>query len=380
MGRDTVQLETAVTTISPEYLLEFTSEYGISEALHPELPGLEDRIVDFPEGKGGCLSARGRGKIPLMLYEAIRFFKKLEQPLLLGGREGVPDYCGLAHKCSKGWDASREYVFPRGCDDTEHTSHPHPETTRSTTLLSRVKPQILPGRRGFDPCSKLTKVKASSRPRAAHEVPLLTVTANRVMEMEDPAAETDSSGEAAAPEVPPENVTTTEVAPEVGQAEGVAATGPHLVKERRKRGHDGVDTNAPPKVPRRDHYDPRPIESTRGGKSLAAIELGMGSTRPVPASQGAPIDVSDLDPLSFADPPSRPLTDVTQSSKGAATAEDPVSDNTSFTSMAGSPESIYRPEWVAMGSQLRLRFKQEAKLLKKSAAQVARQDKRIQAR
>nr|GEX32476.1 reverse transcriptase domain-containing protein [Tanacetum cinerariifolium] len=36
-----------------EYLLEFTSEYGIPETLHPELPGPEDRIVDFPEGKVG---------------------------------------------------------------------------------------------------------------------------------------------------------------------------------------------------------------------------------------------------------------------------------------------------------------------------------------
>nr|GEX13652.1 hypothetical protein [Tanacetum cinerariifolium] len=35
---------------------------------------------------------------------------------------------------------------------------------------------------------------------------------------------------------------------------------------------------------------------------------------------------------------------------------------------------------VAMGSQLRLRFKQEAKLLRKSVAQVARWDKRIQVR
>nr|GEU54926.1 hypothetical protein [Tanacetum cinerariifolium] len=97
--------------------------------------------------------------------------------------------------------------------------------------------------------------------------------------------------------------------------------------------------------------------------------------------------------------------------------------------MVGSPESIYRPKWgvangclidapeacqdlvdhiappgyfselrhlhnndflkqynvnlarqVVTGSQLRLRFKQEAKLLKKSVVQVARQDKRIQAR
>nr|GEZ36951.1 hypothetical protein [Tanacetum cinerariifolium]GEZ36981.1 hypothetical protein [Tanacetum cinerariifolium] len=51
MVRDNVQLETAVNTISHEYLLEFTSEYGISKILHPELPGPGDRIVDFPEGK-----------------------------------------------------------------------------------------------------------------------------------------------------------------------------------------------------------------------------------------------------------------------------------------------------------------------------------------
>ncbi|GKB68347.1 hypothetical protein Tco_0929759, partial [Tanacetum coccineum] len=53
MGRDTIQLETAVSTISQEYLLEFTSEYGISEDLHPELPAPGDRIVDFPEDKIG---------------------------------------------------------------------------------------------------------------------------------------------------------------------------------------------------------------------------------------------------------------------------------------------------------------------------------------
>ncbi|GJY98427.1 hypothetical protein Tco_0515337 [Tanacetum coccineum] len=49
MGRDIVQLETAVSTITQEYLLEFTSEYGISEDLHPELPDRGDRIMDFPE-------------------------------------------------------------------------------------------------------------------------------------------------------------------------------------------------------------------------------------------------------------------------------------------------------------------------------------------
>nr|GEU64334.1 hypothetical protein [Tanacetum cinerariifolium] len=405
MGRKIVQIETAVSTISQEYLLEFTSEYGISEALHPELSGPEDMIVDFPEGKArprvGVFQQEVWEKYPAMLHQALRLPKKLEQPFLLGGREGVPNYCGLAYMCSKRWDPDREYVFPRACENTGHTPYPNLETNGGTTLLSGVKPQILPGRRDMDlfnliRASNPTKVKTSSRPRAAHEALLLTVTANRVIEIEDPATATDSSGvpstierspldfanenpsqqstgpedqETAVPEVPPpENVTTMGGAPEAGPAERVAATDPPAVKERRKRGHDGVDTNAPPKVLRRDHADPRPTESTRGGKSLAAIELGMGSTRPTPAPQGAPVDVSDPDPLSFAAPQSCPSTDVAQSFKGAAAAGYPESKNTSFASM------------VAMGSQLRLRFEQEAKLLKKSVAQVARRDKRIQAR
>nr|GEV46703.1 hypothetical protein [Tanacetum cinerariifolium] len=343
MGRDIVQLETVVSTISQEYLLEFTSEYGISKALHPELPGPEDRIVYFPK----------------------------EQPLLLGGREGVPNYYGLAYECSKRWDASREYVFPRGCENTRHTPYPNPETTRGTTLLSGVKPQILPGRRDMDLFNLIrapnpTKVKTGSHPRVAHEILLLTITSNRVIEMEDPAAVTDSSGvpstierspldfanenpsqqstgpedqETAASEMPPlENVTTVRGAPKAGPAERVAAIDPPTVKEHRKRGHDGVDTNAPPKVLRRDHADPRPTKSTRGGKSLAAIELGMGSTRPTPAPQGTPMDVSDPDPLSFADPQSRPSADITQSSQGAAAAGDPESKNTSFASMARENE------------------------------------------
>nr|GEW61811.1 hypothetical protein [Tanacetum cinerariifolium] len=90
--------------------------------------------------------------------------------------------------------------------------------------------------------------------------------------------------------------------------------------------------------------------------------LGMRSTRLVLASRGTPVDVSDLDPLSFADPQSLPTADVAQSSKGADAAGDPELENTSFTSMVGSPENIYRPEWG------------------KLVAQVARRDKRIQAR
>ncbi|GJU34956.1 hypothetical protein Tco_1183310 [Tanacetum coccineum] len=52
-SRDTIQLEDAISTISEEYLSEFTSEYGIPESLHPELHGPEEPIVEFSEGKVG---------------------------------------------------------------------------------------------------------------------------------------------------------------------------------------------------------------------------------------------------------------------------------------------------------------------------------------
>nr|GEW71392.1 hypothetical protein [Tanacetum cinerariifolium] len=220
MGRDTVQLETAISTISQEYLLEFTSEYGISENLHPELPGPGERIVDFPEGK-----------VNIDLFNLIR---------------------------------------------------------------------------ALNP----TKVNTGTRPRAAHKVPLLTVTVSRVIEMEDSATATDSSRvpstikrssldfanenpyqqstggngiedqghETVALEVPPpKNVATTGVAPEAGQTEKIAAMGPRVIKERHKSGNNDVDTNAPSKVLRRDHADSRPIQSTIGGKSLATMGWVIGN-------------------------------------------------------------------------------------------------------
>nr|GEU38842.1 hypothetical protein [Tanacetum cinerariifolium] len=160
--------------------------------------------------------------------------------------------------------------------------------------------------------------------------------------------------------------------------------------------------------------------SVHGGKSLAAIQLGLASTHPAPVPENAPARVSDPDPLSFADPQSRHPTDIAQSSQGTAAAGDPNSENASSPLAVGSPKSIYRPEWgvvngslldtpeacqdlvdhvappdyffklrhlhndeflrrynvnlarqVAIGSQLRLRFEQEAKLLRKSVAQFS---------
>nr|GEY74517.1 hypothetical protein [Tanacetum cinerariifolium] len=417
MGKDTVQLEIAVNTISHEYLLEFTSEYGIPETQHPELPGPGDRIVDFPEGKvgGGCHSAKGQGRILPNVTPSHWILSKIRT---------IASFWSTRECFRPSWTGGR--MPPEtGCQLREHMD--------LFNLIRAPNP---------------TKVKIESRPRTSHEVPLLTLTANQVIEMDDPAAATDSSGvpstierspldfalEAgasdqgtAAPEMLPSEDVPATVAPGTSQAEEVAAADPPTAAESRKRGRDGIDGNDPPKSLRRDHADPRPSGSSHGGKSLVAIQLGLASTASVP--EDAPTGVSDPDPLSFADPPACPPADVAQSSQGIAAARDPESENASSPAEVGSPESVYRPEWgvtngslldtpeacqdlvdhvapsgyfselrhmhndeylrqynvnlarqVAMGSQLRMRFEQEAKLLRKFVAQVAHRDKRIQAR
>nr|GEW83693.1 hypothetical protein [Tanacetum cinerariifolium] len=339
----------------------FTSEYGIPETLHPELPGPGDRIVDFSEGKGGCPSAKGRGRILPNVTPSHWILSKIE----------IIASFGSTRECFRpSWTGGR--MPPKtGCQLRAHMD--------LFNLIRAPNP---------------TKVKIESRPRAPHKVPLLTLTANRVIEMDDPTAGTDSSGvpstierspldfslEAgasdqgtAAPEMPPSEDVPATVTPRTGQAEEVAAADPPAAAESSKRGRDGIDANAP---------------------------------------------LNDPDPLSFADP----LADVAQSSLGIAAAGDPESENASSPAEVGSPGSVYRPKWgvtngslldtpeacqdlvdhaappgyfselrhmhnkeflgqynvnlarqVAMGSELRLRFKQEAKLLRKFVATLQEQ-------
>nr|GEX87881.1 hypothetical protein [Tanacetum cinerariifolium] len=245
MSRDTIQLETAMSTISQEYLLEFTSEYGISEDVHPELPGPEDRIVDFSEGK-------------------------------------------------------------------------------------------------VDVAPNPYKVKTGLRPRAAHEVPLLTATASRVIDMEDLDAAIESSGtpsaiekspldfdnenppspmtegkgpedqahETVAPEIPLlRNMPATGAASELSLEEEVAAMELRSSKKRGKKVNDGVDANAPPKVLRKDYASIRPEQSTRGGKSLPKMGLAVGVTFVTPADTKG---VNEPDPLSYAEPQPHPEQSMTQ--------------------------------------------------------------------
>nr|GEY20064.1 hypothetical protein [Tanacetum cinerariifolium] len=204
------------------------------------------------------------------------------------------------------------------------------------------------------------------------EVPLLTLTAARVIEMDEPAAATDSSGVPSAvekspldfahedgasdqgttaPEVPPPEDVSATAAPEVGQSEGAVAAEPPVARESRKRGHNRIDASAPPKLLRRDHADLRPSGSSHGGKSLAAMQLCMASN--VFVSEGALVDVSDPDPLSFADAPSHHPVNVAQYSQGVAATGDPEFENVSSPAEVGSPGSVYQPKLgVTNGSLL----------------------------
>nr|GEW06767.1 hypothetical protein [Tanacetum cinerariifolium] len=397
MGRDTVQLETAVNTISHEYLLEFTSEYGIPETLHPELPGPEDRIVDFFEGKVGVYTrffefANFRFPLSQFLFDVLGWMSFSKRP-----GKNTPQCYTKPLDSFKNWNNRffwvDERVFSTVVDwrtnaskdgmpaegtysiegvrtlDTHRTPiQKQPEMLLCLVGISRryylgdeVYPTFLHdndramGLFNLIRAPNPTKVKTGSRPRAPHEVPLLTLTASRVIEIDDPAAATDSSGvpstierslldfalEAGAsdqgtvaPEMPPsEDVPATDV-PGAGQAEETAMTDPPAAPESRKRGCDGTDVNASPQ----SHCE--------------GIMLILDP-------QGAPAGG--------------------KSSQGTAAAGDPESENASSPVEVGSPENIYRPErynvnlarQVAMGSQLRLRFEQEAKLLRKSVAQVS---------
>ncbi|GKA21099.1 hypothetical protein Tco_0701088 [Tanacetum coccineum] len=296
MGKDTIQLENAVSTISQEYLLKFTSECGIPEGLHPELPGPEDTIVDFSKGK-------------VVIGAAKRVFPTVVDWCASTPKDGMPTVGSYSAEDVTVLDTHQMDLF---------------------NLISAPNP---------------TKVKTRTRPRAAHEVPLLTVTASRVIDMEDPTAATESSGT------------------------------PSTIK------NDEADANAPPKVLRKNHADARPEQSTHRGKSLASIGLEAGTTCVTPATQEAlsgAKSVSDRIRSPMRDH-NRTLSETWLSKSSKEMALEISSEHVATTGAQGQT-LMESPEQVALGSQLRLKFKQEARLLKKATAKIAKQDQRIQAR
>nr|GEZ20037.1 transposase (putative), gypsy type [Tanacetum cinerariifolium] len=239
MGRDTIQLKNAVSTISQEYLLEFTSEYGIPKSLHPELPGPTDPIVEFPEGKVG---------------DYTKFFE-------------FANFCIPISKFL--FDVLGHYQI--------HLSQ--------LSVMGAAK---------LDQCSQ-------SRQGENRDSPLRrSTTANRVIDMEDMTGASGSSGTPSTGISSVGNPPYTKVAPEPDQ-EKETAMGALVNKRCRKRGPDEAKANVPPKVLRKDHVTSYLSQSTLRGKSLATMGIGTGSTVFAPATQETPVHtkgVSDPDPLS----------------------------------------------------------------------------------
>nr|GEZ38329.1 hypothetical protein [Tanacetum cinerariifolium] len=255
--RHTIQLENTVSTISQEYLLEFTSEYGIPESLHPELPGPEDLIVEFSEGKVGVYTkffefANFHKKVFLTIVDWRTNATKDEMPFAdsysavavatLNTRRTPIQKQPEALLCLVG--LSRNYFLR---DDVYHTFlYDDDRDMDLFNLISALNP---------------TKVKTGTRPCVAHEMPLLTAIASRVIDIGDTAVA--SRGDKA----------TTEAILESDPKKEAASMGPVVNKRCRKRGNEGAEANAPPKVLRKDHVASRPSQSTLGGKSLDAIEI-----------------------------------------------------------------------------------------------------------
>ncbi|GJT52758.1 hypothetical protein Tco_0978915 [Tanacetum coccineum] len=442
-SRDTIQLEDAVSTITQDYLLEFSSEYFIPENLHPELPGPKDHIVDFPEGKIGVYInffefANFRIYISQFLFDILRYYQiHLSQLSVIGAAKVshfeinccvlniipivslfrvfyVPSYNSGWMSFSKrpgkntpqcytkpldslkNWNNRffwvDEKVFPTVVawrttatkDDKPQANiytvvdvatldtHRTPFQKQSEELLCLVGlsrnfflhddeyPTFL---NDNDQAPNPTKIKTGTRQRAAHEVPLMTATASRVIQMVDAAELSTSSG-------------ATKATIEPNLVQEMISMGPTIRKRRRQRDAGEERPKAPTKVLRKDHDVTRAEHSARGGKSLARMSADTGFALHAQKTKEPPVvtqTVNDPNPLSYAKPLSQ--QDVTQSSKEKVIAGDQDSErSTPSPPTTGSPGSIYQPGQVAMGSQLRLRFEQEAKLLKKSVAQVARRD------
>nr|GEX43070.1 hypothetical protein [Tanacetum cinerariifolium] len=170
----------------------------------------------------------------------------------------------------------------------------------------------------------------------------------------------------------------TEVAPELDLEKETVAIRALVNKRRRKKGMDEAKANAPPEVLRKDHVASHILQSTLGGKSLATIGIGMDSTVFAPATQETPIHAEGVrcdQQLPLGHPGCEP-------GHGG-----PHCTTMYFLELRRLPKDEFLNQYnttlarqVAMGSQLRLRFEQETKLLKKVVAQVARRDQRIHAR
>nr|GEV91104.1 hypothetical protein [Tanacetum cinerariifolium] len=219
-----------------------------------------------------------------------------------------------------------------------------------------------------------------------------------------------------------EDVTTAEVMPEPSLEKEVAVMRTPVNKRRRKRGKEVTEGNAPPKVLRKDHAAFRPAEGTIGGESPVPVGLDTGSTIFMTATQDAPTSIFRE---RGRDPDWKCCDHKGPKPVSARSLESGKSS--SFPSVGGSPKDIYQPGWgvtknccldtlkacqgmvdhivqpryfselshlpnadflsqynknqarqVAMGSQLRLRFKQEVRNVEAESNSVRNQTKNLE--
>ncbi|GKA32708.1 hypothetical protein Tco_0719075 [Tanacetum coccineum] len=362
MGRDTIQLEGAVSTISGEYLLEFTTEYGILENLHSDVPGLGETIVDFPEGKVGVytrffefanhrlplsqflfdilghyqihllqLSMIGAAKVSNFeincrvhnIIPTLNLFRVFYIPSFNSGwmsfskrpRKNTPQCYTKPLDSLKNWNNRffwiDERIFPTAVD--WRASAPRDEIpiagSYSATDITLLNTHCAPFQRL--PENILCLVGLSRNYYLGDDVyPTFLHDDNRGSEAKEHVQE------GLAHEIPHvETATTTEVVQEALHEEEVAATEPPVNKRhkqmRRKRVNEEAKANEPPKVLRKSHAS-GPAHSTCGGKSLAAIGLDAGSTFSPPAAQNTPTAVSDPERLSYVKPQPHPVQDIAQ--------------------------------------------------------------------
>nr|GEY52151.1 transposase (putative), gypsy type [Tanacetum cinerariifolium] len=228
--------------------------------LHPELPGPENRIVDFPEGKAG-------EEYPQC------YTKPLDSLKNWNNRFFWVDECVFPTAVEWRTNASKDGMPTNGTYSMEAVrvldTHRTPIQKQLEMLLclfgiSRryyLRDEVYPtfhydDEREMELFSLIrapnpTKVKTGSRPRAPHELPLLTLTAPRVIEMDEPAVATDSSGvlsaiesslldfayeaeassrETAAPEMPPTEEVPITTAPGADQAAETVVVEPPAVR------------------------------------------------------------------------------------------------------------------------------------------------------
>nr|GEX63650.1 hypothetical protein [Tanacetum cinerariifolium] len=148
-----------------------------------------------------------------------------------------------------------------------------------------------------------SKVKAGLRPRAAHEVPLLTATASPVIDMEDPDVATESSGTSSAVETSPLDFDN---------------ENPSLLITKGKGTEDQAHETVAPKIP------------------LLGNMPATGAASEVSRRRSFEIPIENVDTMEVQD---------TRSAKSAGSRK-----STSSPSMIRSPEDIYQPGWCVTNS------------------------------